>query len=214
MDMESIRKSFLPSPQVLLMFLLIGALLLGAVLYYRAVKIQRFLEPTLAVSEPGLMFSESFRKIAEREFRGIEQGVVEINTNSVRIRYSHLVQHGENMWEQSEIKAASKVFLTLLRDPAMKPYVDFILIGVKSPISGDSATDEAARSAMRERASAALSAMYRAAPELEKDFGMHFTSAAFSSEITEEESDWLEMHIIPSERIHIDMLLRLEHYAR
>ena len=49
-------------PGPLLSLLLIGLVLLSGLLYYRAVRIQRFMEPALALSQPRNDFSEAIEQ--------------------------------------------------------------------------------------------------------------------------------------------------------
>jgi len=67
MKKVSINKFILP-PGPILILTLIGLLLLSALLYYRAVKIQRFLEPVLAITQPRIAFSKNIYNLLLREF--------------------------------------------------------------------------------------------------------------------------------------------------
>src|SRR5512143_3698017 len=61
-------KKIIPPLGPLFSLTLIGLILLNAIIYYRAVKIQRFLEPALAISEPRMKFTRDIRDLLSREF--------------------------------------------------------------------------------------------------------------------------------------------------
>ena len=67
MNGRSLGKFILPAGP-LLSLLLIGLVLLSALLYYRAIKIQRFLEPALALSQPRNEFAKNIKVIFQGEF--------------------------------------------------------------------------------------------------------------------------------------------------
>src|ERR1700690_1681055 len=72
---------YAPSAGPVLSLLLIGLVLLSALLYYRAIRIQRFLEPALAISQPRNEFSKTIKLMFQREV-----GAEAINGNKVRGR--------------------------------------------------------------------------------------------------------------------------------
>jgi len=61
-------KKFILPPGPILSLALIGLLILSAILYYQAVKIQRFLEPALAVSQPKMKFTQNMNNLLTKEF--------------------------------------------------------------------------------------------------------------------------------------------------
>src|SRR5512143_2212095 len=56
---------YAPPPGPVISLLLIGLVLLSSLLYYRSVKIQRFLEPALALSQPRNEFAKHIRQIIQ-----------------------------------------------------------------------------------------------------------------------------------------------------
>src|SRR5512134_829109 len=70
---------------------LIGLLLLSAILYYRAVKIQRFLEPALAISEPRMKFTQGIRNLLIREFSHTELKGIKFRAGSIIVDESLLL---------------------------------------------------------------------------------------------------------------------------
>ncbi len=59
---------YIPPAGPILNLTLIGLVLLSALLYYRAIKIQRFLEPALAISQPRNEFAKNVRLRFQKEF--------------------------------------------------------------------------------------------------------------------------------------------------
>ena len=66
MNRRSLWK-YVPPAGPVLSLLLIGLVVLSALLYYRAVKIQRFLEPALALSQPRNEFTKNISQNFQRE---------------------------------------------------------------------------------------------------------------------------------------------------
>jgi hypothetical protein len=66
MKNDFLRRFFPPGP--VLSLSLIGLMLLGGLLYSKAVKAQRFLEPVLAITQPNITFSENLSRLLLAEF--------------------------------------------------------------------------------------------------------------------------------------------------
>jgi len=214
MMIGKIRKFLLP-PGPVLSLTLLGLLLLSAVLYYRAVKIQRFLEPVLAITQPRIAFSESLGSIFRKEFgaeriRGIRLGV-----NSIFVEEPLLFGIGDIPGGDgaSTIERLGKVFLSILEDPKMRANVDLILVSTSLPLSGDPAANKRNRSLFQERAAMVLNALYRTEPGIETKYGAFFASAAVPASPAERKANRIEFRIIPTEQIHIEVLRRLQKYA-
>ncbi len=85
---------YVPSVGPVLSLLLIGLVLLSALLYYRAVKIQRFLEPALAISQPRNEFSKSIKLIFQQEFGAESIKGLRVKASSILIERSFLFAGG------------------------------------------------------------------------------------------------------------------------
>jgi hypothetical protein len=212
MRWERVKRFFqLPGP--VLSLTLIGILLLSAVLYYRAVKIQRFLEPALAISTPRFLFSKNMNLQLSKEF-GVEHGTtIKYMTNSIFIDKS-LLPSGPNGpgSDPDALKKLGQVFLSVLQDPNMSDYVDFILIGIRFPAAPDAGRNEAKRRETQRRAEFVLHSLFRVTPELEKDYGKHFSATALP-DTAEKNTAWVEFRFIPSEMLHIEVLKSLKKYV-
>jgi hypothetical protein len=211
---ETIRKFILP-PGPILSLTLIGLLLLSAVLYYRAIKIQRFLEPALAVSEPRIRFTQGLNDLLLREFGTLDIPGVSFRTQSVLINQSNLLisAHHPGHGDPMILKKMGNVFLSALDSPEIRGHINLILVGVRFPVSPDAAANRKIRALTLERAGLILNSLYSAQPELERKYWGYFAATAFPVN-SPRQADWIELRIVPTERLHIEVLQRLEKYIR
>ncbi len=215
MKAESIKKFILP-PGPILILMLIGLLLLSAVLYYRAIKIQRFLEPALAISEPRLRFSQSMNNRLSQEFGTMKISGIRFKAGSIYVEQSLLFDNArrEKGAETEILKKLSRVFLAALSDPDMRNNISLILVSTRQPLGPDTALNQEMRTLMQERSLRILNSLYWAEPELEKNFGMYFAATTMPVKAAWEELNWVEFRIVPTERLHIDVLQRLMKYMQ
>jgi hypothetical protein len=211
MDIETIRKYLLP-PGVVLSITLIGLVLLGAVLYSKADRAQRFLEPTLAISRPRTQFTARFSEILGKELPPRAHSQIVVERNSIKVRKDLLFPKSFHSQEAPLLRSIGRVFLTVMEDPQMSPYVDFIMVLTRFPGQKDHALNVENRSKGSEDAGHILSAMFAVTPELEENHSEHFASSSIADPFSEEAGDMVEFHIIPSERVHIDLLIKLQKY--
>ena len=213
MRLDSVKRLFqLPGP--ILSLILIGIMLLSAVLYYRAVKIQRFLEPALAISTPRFAFAKNINLLLSKEF-GQEHGpFIRFTTNSIFIERS-LLSPGDpgDGPDPKTLKKLAQVFLSVLKEPGTGDYVDFVLIEVRFPASPEARVNEVKRRQAQRRAERVLHTLFRISPELEKDYGRHFSAAALAGTTSEKDTAWIEFRFIQSEMLHIEVLKSLKKYV-
>lgn len=191
--------------------LLIGLLLGGSVLYYRAVRFQRFVEPTLAMLQPRITFADNIRRMLLSELDSKTLEGMELIGTTIRVRNSLIADSNA---QSSILRRLGHVFDKMLRDPSMKSNIQMILIKAYAPVGDSVHINLMNRVARQERAYMVLEGMFRVTPELEKEFPNYFSATAVSSFKQTAEQEWVEFDIIPSERIHIEVLQRLEKYAR
>ncbi len=212
MRWESVKRFFfLPGP--VLSLTLIGILLLSAVLYYRAVQIQRFLEPALAISTPRFAFSKNMNLLLSKEF-GAEHGTgVRYMTNSLFVRKSLLPLSPKQPGSDPDaLKKLSRVFLSVLQDPNMSDYVDIVLVGIR--FSGEpGGMGETRRQEAQRTAEFVLQSLYRVSPEIEEKYGKTFSATALPGSTSEKDVAWIEFRFIPSEMLHIEVLKSLKKYV-
>jgi len=198
----------------LLSLTLIGILLLSAVLYYRAVKIQRFLEPALAISTPRVAFARNVRQIIMKEFGSERIPGIRVTTSSIFVEGSLFYVTREPEHSSEILKKLSSVFTSVLKEPEMNDYVDFILVSAKFAAGTDSASNESRRAEAQYRAGAVLNSLLQASPELENKYGAYFSAAAVPVDSPEKDTAWIEFRFLPSEQLHIEVLKSLQKYYR
>lgn len=214
MRWEPVKRFFqLPGP--VLSLTLIGILLLSAVLYYRAVKIQRFLEPALAISTPRFMFTKNINLLLSKEFGAERRSRIRFTTNSIFVEKSLLSPGPRGQgFDPAALKKLSQVFLSVLQDPNMSDYVDLILIGIRFPAGPEQGMNETRRLETQRRAEFILHSLYRTSPELERKYGRYFSAAALPGNASEKDAAWIEFRFIPSEMLHIEVLKSLKKYVQ
>lgn len=207
MKTEKIKKFLLP-PGPILALTLIGLLLLSALLYYRSVRIQRFLEPALAMSEPRLKFGQNINDLISKEFGAEEIDRIKFKSNSIFIQQS-LLFTSSNCLRSDTIKKLANIFLSALNNPDIRKHISIILVSTKSPINN---TDKQ-QLLLQEIAGQIIEALYAYEPKLEKEFNKYFASTALTSDSKTKELHLIEFRIVPSEQLHIEVLQRLMKYA-
>lgn len=212
---KDLTRKFIPPPGPLLSLILIGVLLLSGLLYYRAVKIQRFLEPALAISQPRIKFSKNINNLLLKEFGKEESRRIRFRAGSILVERSLLFAGDRNI-ERAEpeiLKKLSHVFLSALNDPATRDNISLIMVGIRFPVGPDITSNEESRYQILKRAASILGSIYAAEPKLERDYGKYFAAIAMPVDPEVKEINWIEFRIIPSEMLHIEVLQRLEKYA-
>lgn len=210
MRWEPVKRFFhLPGP--VLSLTLIGILLLSAVLYYRAVNIQRYLEPALAISTPRMEFAKNIKRLLSKEYGTKKLAGFRLTANSIFVERSYLFKSVHEPDSGATLKKLSRVLLSVLEDPEMRNYVDFILISVRLPAGAGA--DKQGRLLQQQRAELILRSLYKEAPELERNYRTHFAATAIPANAPQNETDWVEFRFIPTERLHIEVLQSLRKYV-
>jgi hypothetical protein len=212
---KNLLKRLMPQQGPLFVLTLIGILLLTAVLYYRAIKVQRFLEPALAISQPRNEFAQNINKLLSKEF-GNNTIEIRFMMGSILIEESVLFAGNDRIKGSAPkiLKKLSNVFISALDDENMRSYISNILIIAYFPLSSDSGSNNMMRTEMQHRAELILDSMYKAEPKLKKDYGTYFAATAMPVAAPEGETGWIMFRIIPSELVHIEVLQRLHKYIR
>jgi len=209
------RKFILPLGP-LLSLTLIGILVLSALLYYRAVKIQRFLEPALAISQPRMKFTQSITSLLSNEFGTGQIRGLRFRPGAILVEPSLLLNniHPLKGSEPLILKKLASIFLNALNDPEIRDNISLILVSTRLPLSHDKEANKEMRAKMEGRAGLILSSMFAVEPQLEKDYGAYFAATALSVGTGARETDWIEFRIVPTERLHIEVLRRLGKYVQ
>lgn len=212
------RPRWLPGPVpagFLLTLTMVGALLLSALLYYRSVKIQRFLEPALALSVPRSEFARSIADALTQEFGQQPPRGVRFRTSSIVIDESVIFDRSGRISGSGRaiLGKVATSFDAVLRDERTRADISSVLVILRYP-ERDAARADAVRDAAQHKAWRVLTAMYDEEPDLHRTFGYNFVAAVVPSSGPPGSRDPLEIRIVPSERMHIEFLQKLEKYAR
>jgi hypothetical protein len=208
---------FVPSLGPFFSLTLVGLLLLSALIYYRAVKIQRFLEPALAVSEPRMKFNQDIKDLLSREFSPKEMKGIRFRAGTIMVDESIIFERTHSKEQPTEpvvLKKLSRVFMAALDNPEIRENISQIQITERFPLSKDMILNRQARFEVQDRAVLILNSLFSAEPRLEKDYTTFFTATAIPAiEPPGKGGIAVEFRIIPTERLHIEVLERLERYA-
>ncbi len=208
---------FVPSLGPLFSLTLIGLLLLSALIYYRAVKIQRFLEPALAISEPRMKFNQDIKDLLSREFSPKEMKGIKFRAGTITVDESLIFERSHSQARPTGpevLKKLSRVFAAALDDPEIRENISLIQITARFPLAKDMIMNRQARFAVQDSATLILNSIFSAEPRLETSFARFFAATAIATPFPPKEGGVIiEFRIIPTERLHIEVLDRLEQYA-
>jgi hypothetical protein len=212
MSAEKTRK-FILMPGQLLGLTLIGLMLVSALVYYKAVKLQRYLEPTLAIAQPRITFAKNLGALIEKEFGAKNVRGVAYTASSIFVDDALLFHNIPNkkIPDREFIQRLSRIFLSLLQDPRMRTQFDLVLVSTSLPVSPHPNMNKRRRTEMQRKAELILYLLYNAEPALEREYGIYFAAAAVPAGPLKR-GNWVEFRIIPSEHLHIEMVKSLEKY--
>ena len=206
---------YVPSVGPVFGLLLIGLVLLSALLYYRAVKIQRFLEPALAISQPRNEFSKNVKLMFQKEFGAEQVKGLTVRGSSILIEKSFLFS-GDGALKasaQGDLKKLARIFLLLMDDGQTRSDISLVLIIGRFPSSGTWMMYAAERLKVQRMVGFLQDALFIAEPQLAIRHGTYFVAAAQPTNLNDVNRDLIELRIIPSELLHIEVLEKLEKYA-
>lgn len=206
---------FAPPAGPVLSLLLISLVLLSALLYYRAVRIQRFMEPALAISQPRNEFSKSIKLMFQREFGAEQIKGLKVRASSILIEKSFLFS-GDGALKASahaDLKKIARIFSLLMDNEQTRSDISLVLIILRFPSGGTYTKYAAERLQAQHMAGFIQDALYVAEPQLALRYGTYFVASAQPANQTEGNRDLIELRIIPSELLHIRVLEKLEKYA-
>lgn len=206
---------YMPPAGPILSLTLIGLLLLSALLYYRAIKIQRFLEPALALSQPRNEFAKNINAKFAKEFGTEPIKGVKVRSSSILIDKSLLFsENGElKASAQAELQKLSRILLSLMKDGHTRSNISLVLIIGRFPSYGSRGANAAEKMKMLRMVGFIQDALFHINPELGIQYSTYFAAALQPTHPNNTISDALEFRIIPSELLHIEVLEKLEKYA-
>jgi hypothetical protein len=209
------QRRFWPSFGGVMLFVLMGLLVLSALLYYKAVKIQRFSEPALALSQPRMEFGQRVIGLFATHFEARGISGIRFTTDSIYIDESLLllVSPISDATPPPVIRELSKTLLEILENPEIRSYIDFILISSIRLVPPGRSLSGAERQILQNNSEFILKSLFLVEPKLEKQYSSYFAATVKSSRKSNQENNTIEFRFVPTERLHIDFLSRLQKYA-
>jgi len=206
---------YVPPAGPVLSLLLIGLVLLSALLYYRAVKIQRYLEPALAISQPRNEFSKNITGGVQREFGEKPINGIVVKTSSILVQQSLIFSANGTVSPSGRIiiKKLARIFVSFMRNDHMRSEINLVLVEARFPPLGTPKSINKARVKVQNLVGRVQDALFQAEPELGNIYGPYFVAAAQPAPLHGGGSDVLEFRIISSELLHIEVLQKLMKYA-
>ena len=202
----------IPSPALIVILTLIGLLLLSALLYYKAVRAQRYLEPSLALAQPRIEFTHKIRLLFQEEFGTDNMNGVLLLGSSIFIDTSLIYSDpaDSEMIDNVFLAKVSSIFLSILEDTEMRSHFNVILISSRIPFSTSAEENRNRRIKGQLIAESVVDAMYKVEPALMKYYGI-FAPTAIPDK-PHKTYNWVEFRIVPSERVHIELMKSLQKY--
>ena len=206
---------YVPPPGPTLSLLLIGLVLLSALIYYRAVKIQRFLEPALALSQPRNEFAKNINLIFQKEFGKESMRGLKIKSSSILIETSLLFSADGTMKSsaQDDLQKLARVFLALMKNDHTRSEISLVLIIGRFPSYGARGVNASEMMAVQRMVGSIQNGLFLLEPELGIRYSSYFAGVAQPTDPHEPNRYVLELRIIPSEFLHIEVLEKLEKYS-
>jgi len=208
--------SYIPPAGPVVSLILIGLVLLSGLLYYRAVKIQRFLEPALALSQPRNEFTKTINRNFQKEFGNMPIQGLKVRSSSILMEKS-LLFTGDRMLKasaQEDLQRLARVFLALMKNDHTRSEISLVLIIGRFPSYGARGTNVAEWSQAGRMVGFIQDALFRLEPELGVRYSSYFVSVAQPTSPHQGGRDVVEFRIVPSEFLHIEVLEKLEKYSR
>lgn len=205
---------YMPPAGPLLSFLLIGLILLSGLLYYRSVNIQRYLEPALALSQPRNDFNKNIKFLFQKEFGANLNRDIKTKGSSILIGKSQLFFEDGILKASAkgDLRKLSRIFLSLMKDDHARSEISLVLIIARYP-SYVGWADFVERMKVQRMVGFIQDAMFQEEPELEIRYAPYFAGVAQPTNPYGGTLDMVELRIIPSEYLHVEVLEKLEKYA-
>ena len=206
-------KNFILPPGPILVLILIGLMFSSALLYYKAVRAQRYLEPSLSIAQPRIDFIQDISRLLVKEF-GTEdiKGII-LASNSIFVDGSLIFSdpvHRKAI-DSLFIKKLSRVFLSMLQDQDMRFQFNLILVSTRFNVSPSMDMTRKKRTKRQHIAESILDSLYQVEPDLSKHVAT-FTATTIPVQPNQQDN-WVEFRIVPSEHLHIELMKSLDKYS-
>ncbi len=213
--MRAVRaiRTFVPAGPVLILTL-IGVMLLSTLVYYRAVRIQRFLEPAVAISAPRITFYRKISNLIIEQFGMSEIPGFIFTGDQILVHKSLLYQGADVNGISPALRKIARVFYLALEDPTMRPYIDSIIVSTRAPMGADPQSNQKARDFYQNEARFIQNALFTVEPALYSNYPQYFESSVIMAAMRPEDAEWVVFRLIPSDRPNLQMLDQLRKYAQ
>jgi hypothetical protein len=193
---------------------LIGLLLLSALIYYKSVKAQRYLEPSLAILEPQVAFAQKISDLINEEFGSKQNTGIVFTATSILIddRLIFTDPYNKESVKPDFVRKLGNILMAMLGDIQMRLHFELILISTRLPISPHHILNKQKQIEKQNNAELVLNALYKVSPGLKNNYALYFTSSVIPVR-PEQNENWIEFRFIPSEHLHIDMIKSLKKYS-
>ncbi len=207
---------YLPPPGLTIILWLATLVILSGFLYYRAVNVQRYLEPVLGVFEPRLEFAKNIDLTFRKEFGPEPANGLNVISTSIFVEKSLLFAGDGAVKDSAEVifKKLSRVFLALLQDSQMRSKIRAIQVTARFSSNGATGTNVRERMKIQQMAGAIQDSLLRAEPELGRRYRSYFEVSAKPIPEHGDTGELVELRIIPSELLYTEVLQRMLKYAR
>ena len=190
---------------------LIGLMLTGAVLYNRAANLQRFLEPALAVLEPRATLAARMSDLASQELGSELPDKLIVRSSRIMVHKS-LFSAGDPHVMPPFMPKLARFLRRLFEDPWMASNIESVIIKTSLPMNLPPDRSRHMKASLHEQTEALLQALLGIEPSLASNYSDRLAATTVYSRKMEN-ADWITLELIPSERLHIEMLERLGKYA-
>ena len=211
MKFDRFKKFILPSGPILVL-ILIGLMFLSALLYYKAVRAQRYLEPSLSIAQPRIDFIQDISRLLVKEFGTEKINGIILASNSIFVDGSLIFSdpvHRKAI-DGMFLKKLSQVFLSMLQDQDMRSQFDLVLVSTRLKVSPSMDVTAKKRTERQQIAESILNSLYKVEPGLLKYYGT-FTATTIPI-LPNQKDNWVEFRIVPSEHLHIELMKSLNKY--
>ncbi len=211
MSLDRFKKFILP-PGPILALTVIGLMFSSALLYYKAVRAQRYLEPSLSIAQPRSDFIQNISRLLAKEFGAEKIKGIVLARNYIFVDGSLIFPdtvHRQAI-DSKFLKKLSQVFLSMLQDQDMRSQFELVLVSTRFKVIPGMAATTKKRTERQHIAESILNSLYKVEPGLIRFFGT-FTATAIPVQ-TNQEDNWIEFRIIPSEHLHIELMKSLNKY--
>ncbi len=114
---------------------------------------------------------------------------------------------------QADIHKLARIFLSLMKDDHTRADISLVLIISRYPSGAEWLANAAERMKAQRVIGFIQDALFHEEPELARMYSTYFVASAQPISPHERPSELVELRIIPSELLHIEVLEKLEKYA-